>query len=271
MEYRIRASVAITGLMALTALTTGASTPISTQAYPPPGYFRLPTAIAGAPTYEGGEGEPCGPENGNCTVTERIIPHVTCDGGSSCRVDMYGVTPNVPMGKGATSYSFYQVEVYASATQATGANRLRRDTLDRRDDANRIVPLLPLVRPVGADEWMRGRGDTAVCYAVGGLHDGDMVLYVHALIQSLSPHSHRCAATNTWATRVLAALRTRATAWAGSRVGHNLSLSSSGRRPQRGRAAEGQDVRRHHHSPLIDLWGTLVLSGSLMSHFCPLS
>ncbi len=205
----IRAIAVVTGLM---AMATGViPRHVSAQAYPPPGYFRLPAAIAGVPAYQGGEGEPCGPENGNCTSTERIYPNVRCADGSSCRVDMYGVALNGPVQKGVTSYSIYQVEVYASAARAARANAL--DHGADRDDANRIVPLLPIVRPAGADEWIRGHGDEGMCNLYGGLHYGNMVLSAQALVPS-SLRGDQCAATKVWALRVLAALHTRSVAWA---------------------------------------------------------
>jgi len=209
MTHRIRAIAAATGLM---AMATGVTPPhVSAQAYPPPGYFRLPATIAGVPAYQGGEGEPCGPENGNCTATERIIPNGLCGDGSTCRVDMYGVALNGPVQKGVTSYSIYQVEVYVSAARAARANAQERGA--DRDDANRIVPLLPIVRPADADEWIRGHGDEGVCNLYGGLHYGNMVLYAQALVPS-SLRDDQCAATKAWALRVLAALHARSVAWA---------------------------------------------------------
>jgi len=211
MTQRIWAMSAVIGLI---TMATGVTPPyVSAQAYPPPGYFRLPAAIAGVPAYQGGVGEPCRPENGNCTSTERIMPDALCAGGSRCRVDMYGVSLTGPVQKGVTSYSVYQVEVYTSAARAVRANALERGR--DRDDANRIVPLLPIVRPSGADEWLRGSEYPGMCNLYGGLHDGTMVLSAQALVPS-SPRGNRCAATKAWALRVLAALHARSVAWAAS-------------------------------------------------------
>lgn len=204
-------------LIGLTPSSTGA------QAYPPPGYFRLPAQVAGPAAFYGGEGGSCGPANDNCTKTEYILDNAQCALGAQgprCYVDQYGVKPNVPSHGYYPPYGFYEVDVYPSTADARRANLLTREASATTADAGVPVPILPIDSPISTSEWVRGMGDAAECFSSGAVYYQNMLLYAHLSVgRPVAGRSEvPCARSYGWVRRVLATLYIRASAYASGRL-----------------------------------------------------